>query len=75
MTPASRLTQELSALDPLRMPASALLREVERMAHSVGSEAAGADATDLRALQEAAGGGGGRRGGWRVQALGTFSYA
>ena len=40
MTPATRLTQELSALDPLRMPAAVLLREVERMAHSVGSEAA-----------------------------------
>ncbi|MBM3628273.1 MAG: hypothetical protein ACKOGH_14360 [Alphaproteobacteria bacterium] len=54
MTPASRLTQELSTLDPLRMPAATLLREVERMAHRVGSEAAGADATDMRALQAAA---------------------
>ena len=54
MTPASRLTQELAALDPLRMPAATLLREVERMAHRVGGDAAGADATDLRALQVAA---------------------
>lgn len=50
MTPASRLTQELAALDPLRMPAATLLREVERMAHRVGGDAAGADATDRKSV-------------------------
>lgn len=54
MNPASMLAKELSTLDPSRMPAASLLREVERMAHRVGGDAANADASDLRELQAAA---------------------
>ena len=54
MTPAPTIADELAALDPMRMPAATLLREVENMAHRLGREAGGAGAADLRALHEAA---------------------
>ncbi len=54
MTSLARTTDELIALADGRSPAAELLREVERIAHGITDEAAGADAAELRALHLAA---------------------
>jgi anti-sigma factor RsiW len=54
MTPLSRTTEALIALADGSSPAAELLREVERMAHGITDDAAGADVAELRALHIAA---------------------